>query len=60
MGGVGSSYWYRFDKKTTTGECQRVDLRYLHKEGWRKPGSGFSPCKRTSENDPSGHLGELR
>ena len=32
MGGVGSGNWYRFDKKTTTGECQSIDVRHLHRE----------------------------
>ena len=42
MGGVGSGNWYRFDKKTTTGECQSVNVRYLHREGLLKPGRWFS------------------
>ncbi len=42
MGGAGSGNWYRFDKKTTTGECQRVDVRYLHREGLLKSGRWFS------------------
>jgi hypothetical protein len=42
VGGVGSGNWYRFDKKTTTSECQRVDVRYLHREGLLQPGSWFS------------------
>jgi len=42
MGGVGSGYWYRFDKKTTTGECQSVDVRHLHREGLLTPGRWFS------------------
>jgi hypothetical protein len=42
MGGVGSGNWYRFDKKTTTDECQSVDVRYLHREGLLTPGRWFS------------------
>jgi hypothetical protein len=42
MGGVGSGDWYRFTKKITTGECQRVDVRYLHREGLLKTGRWFS------------------
>jgi hypothetical protein len=42
LGGVGSGNWYRFDKKTTTGECQSVDVRYLHREGLLKSGGWFS------------------
>ena len=32
MGGVGSGNWYSFDKKTTTGECQSIEVRHLHHE----------------------------
>jgi hypothetical protein len=42
MGGVGSGNWYRFDKNTTTDECDSVDVRYLHREGLLKPGRWFS------------------
>jgi hypothetical protein len=42
VGGVGSGNWYRFDKKTTTGECHSVDVRYLHREGLLTPGFSFS------------------
>jgi hypothetical protein len=33
MGGMGSGNWYRWDKKTTTEEVHRVDIRYLRKQG---------------------------
>jgi hypothetical protein len=42
MGGEGSGNWYRFDKKTTTGECHSLDVRYLHREGLLIPGHSFS------------------
>src|SRR3712207_6748910 len=42
MGGVGSGNSYRFDKKTTTGECHSVDVRYLHRNGLLEPGHYFS------------------
>jgi hypothetical protein len=42
MGGVGSGNWYRFDKKTTIGECHSVDVRYLHRHGLLKSGHSFS------------------
>jgi hypothetical protein len=39
MGGAGSGNWNRFDKKTTTGECHSIDVRYLPRKGllrlWR-------------------------
>src|SRR3712207_9556781 len=42
MGGVGSGNHYRFDKKTTTDECQSIDVRYLHRNGLLRPGHSFS------------------
>ncbi len=42
MGGVGSGSWYRFDKKTTTGETHSLDVRHLHREGLLKAGRSFS------------------
>ena len=42
MGGVGSGDWYRFGKKTTTGECSSVDVHYLHRRDLLKPGRFFS------------------
>jgi hypothetical protein len=39
MGGVGSGSWYRFNKKTTTGECQTIDVRHLHRNGLLRPGT---------------------
>jgi len=42
MGGQGSGNWYRTGKKTTTDECHRVDVWYLHREGLLTPGHWFS------------------
>jgi hypothetical protein len=42
LGGEGSGNWYRFNKKTTTGECHSLDVRYLHREGLLIPGHSFS------------------
>lgn len=42
MGGAGSSSWYRFDKKTTTGETHGLDVRCLRREGLLKAGRSFS------------------
>lgn len=40
MGGLGSGTWYRWDKKTTTEEVRRLDIRYMNKNcGIRSPGS---------------------
>jgi hypothetical protein len=43
VGGTGSGNWYsRFNKKTTTDECQSIDVRYLHRNGLLQPGHSFS------------------
>jgi hypothetical protein len=42
MGGEGSGNWYRFHKKTTTGESQRVDVRHLYRESLLTPGHWFT------------------
>ena len=39
---MGSGGWHRFDKKTTTDECQSIDVRYLHRNGLLQPGHSFS------------------
>ena len=33
MGGVGSGTWYRWDRKTTAEEVNRIDIRYLRQRG---------------------------
>jgi hypothetical protein len=42
VGGVGSGSWYRFNKKSTTNECQSIDVRYLHRNGLLQSGHSFS------------------
>ena len=42
MGGLGSGNRYRFDKKTTTGECNSLDVRSLYRDGLLKPGTCFT------------------
>jgi hypothetical protein len=42
LGGAGSGGWYRFDKKTTTEECQTIDVRHLHRNGLLRTGRSFS------------------
>jgi hypothetical protein len=41
VGGVGSGNRYRFDKKTTTGQCNGLDVRKLYRDGLLKPGTRF-------------------
>ncbi len=41
MDGVGSGNWYRYNKKSTTNECQSIDVRRFHRERL-EPGYRFS------------------
>ena len=34
MGGPGSGTWYRWDRRTTLEETQRLDIRWLHRSGY--------------------------
>ena len=34
MGGPGSGRWYRWDRRTTLEETQRLDIRWLHRSGY--------------------------
>ena len=34
---LGSGNWHRWDKKTTTEEVHRVDIRYMYKQGLLRP-----------------------
>ena len=54
MGGPGSGNWYRWDKKTTTDEVHRLDVRYMRKHGLLKPGySGTLSWSRGGEKTGS-------
>jgi hypothetical protein len=39
MGGPGSGSWYRWNKKIYAEEVNRIDIRYLKKQGMLRPGS---------------------
>ena len=39
MGGLGSGSWYRWDSKTTTESQHRIDIRWLKKKGFLRPGN---------------------
>jgi len=39
MGGSGSGNWYRWDSKTTTESLHRIDVRWLKKQGYLRPGN---------------------
>jgi hypothetical protein len=58
VGGVGSGSWYRFNKKSTTNECQSIDVRYLHRNGLLKPGHYFS-LRWSRAGRPTGSIGGL-
>jgi hypothetical protein len=41
LGGLGSGNRHRFVKKTTTGECNSLDVRKLYRDGLLAPGTSF-------------------
>src|SRR5215212_11317353 len=57
MGGEGYGNWYRFDKKTTTGECHSVDVRYLHRNGHLRGGHRFSSLRWSRAGKETGSIG---
>ena len=34
MGGPGSGMWYRWDTRTTLDQVNRLDVRWLHRQGY--------------------------
>jgi hypothetical protein len=39
MGGYGSGSWYRWDSKETTESQKRIDIHWLRKQGYLRPGA---------------------
>jgi hypothetical protein len=39
MGGLGSGSWYRWNSKSTTESQNRIDIRWLKKHGYLRPGN---------------------
>ena len=39
MGGSGSGSWYRWDSRATTESQHRIDIRWLKKKGYIRPGA---------------------
>ena len=39
MGGYGSGSWHRWDSKSTTESQHRIDIRWLKKQGYLRPGN---------------------
>jgi hypothetical protein len=54
MGGSGSGSWYRWSTKTTTGEMLAVDIRWLNKRGYLKP--GHYGLQWTRGDEPAGDI----
>ena len=51
MGGTGSGSWYRWDSKDTTESQYRVDIRWMRKQGYLRPGmaGAFSWSRRREQ-----------
>ena len=55
MGGIGSGSWYRWDSKITTESQNRVDIRWLKKQGYLQ--AGKVGCLSWSRGDePTGSI----
>jgi hypothetical protein len=54
MGGPGSGSWYRWDKRTTTEEVKRIDIRHLKKHGLLS--SGKRTLSWNCGGEPSGYI----
>ncbi len=39
MGGIGSGSGYRWSKKTYLEETRRIDINFMKKNGWLRPGA---------------------
>ena len=55
MGGPGSGNWYRWNKKTTTDEVKRIDIRYMKKQGLLKPNTAGT-LNWSVRGEPSGSI----
>lgn len=55
MGGPGSGNWYRWDKKTTTEEVKRIDIRHMRKNSLLKPNTR-GDLRWTFRGEPSGNI----
>ena len=55
MGGPGSGSWYRWDKRTTLEEVNRLDVRWLKRQGYLQPGV-MAPVSWHCGNRPSGSI----
>ena len=56
MGGYGSGSWYRWDSKSTTESQHRIDIRWLKKQGYLRPGN-FRLLSWSRGNEQTGSIG---
>ena len=55
MGGLGSGNWCRWDKKTTTDEVKRIDIRFMKKKGALKQNT-TGTMHWSARGQPSGSI----
>ena len=55
MGGSGSGTWYRWNKRTTTEEVRRIDIRYLKKQNMLRPNTRGS-LSWSCGGEPTGNI----
>lgn len=56
MGGSGSGSWYRWSSKTTTESQHRIDIRWLKKQGYLRPGI-ISSLSWSCRGEQTGSIG---
>jgi len=56
MGGSGSGNWYRYGTKGTADSLKTLDVNWLHRMGYLRPGHFFS-VSWTRGDEPSGSIG---
>lgn len=55
MGGIGSGTWYRWNKRTTTEEVRRIDIRYLKQQNMLRPNTRGS-LSWSCGGEPTGNI----
>lgn len=56
MGGPGSGSWYRWNPKATTGSQNRIDIRWLKKQGYLRPGTAGT-LSWSCDDEKTGSIG---
>ena len=56
MGGIGSGSYYRWNRKTTTNNANKIDIRFMRREGLLTPGTSGTLSWNIG-GEPAGSIG---